>query len=301
MSSMTTATLPRPAPASLADQLDRDGFVRIPQLLDPLLVDTLLLRAHARLFRESAEAREKVKSNGSLCHLSDSPEFADIIGHQGLIDTLRDLGASDPRWTGGFLISKPAGGPPLFWHQDWWGWTEPESYRARPQQWFAMIYLTDTTPENGCLRVIPGTHRADHPLHHLEAAHSAELQGYRNPDNPAFAQHPDEVAVPVKAGDVLVGDARLIHSAYGNATAHERPLLTLWYMPHWNTMSPGMQARAMMGYMRNDDIVTPDRPLTPLDWTPELRARVEHVLPTMAEPATPIPWERAPDVTRFAA
>src|SRR3546814_12106298 len=83
-------------------------------------------------------------STGSLCHMSDSPEFADIIGHKGLIDTLRGLGASDPRWTGGFLISKPAGGPPLFWHQDWWGWTEPESYKARPQQWFAMIYLTDT-------------------------------------------------------------------------------------------------------------------------------------------------------------
>src|SRR3546814_7805167 len=103
----------------------------------------------------------------------------------------------------------------------------PESYKARPQQWFAMIYLTDTTRENGCLRVIPGSHRHDHPLHHLEAAHSAELQGFLNPDNPAFAAHPDEVAVPVTAGDVLVGDARLIHSAYGNATVHERPLLTL--------------------------------------------------------------------------
>src|SRR3546814_2578122 len=66
--------------------------------------------------------------------------------------------------------------------------------------------------------------------------------------------------------------------AYGNATVHERPLLTLWYMPHWNTMSPGMQARAMMGYMRNDDIVTPERPLTPLDWTPELRTRVDDAI-----------------------
>src|SRR3546814_9360092 len=88
-----------------------------------------------------------------------------------------------------------------------------------------MIDLTDTTRENGCLRVILGSHRHDHPLHHLEAAHSAELQGVLNPDNPAFAAHPDEVAVPVPAGDVLVVDARLIHSAYGNATGHERPLI----------------------------------------------------------------------------
>src|SRR3546814_4333175 len=142
---METETPARPGSiAAFADDLDLNGFVRIPGLLDPQFMDTLLLRAHARLFRESAEARAKVKSTGSLCHLSDSPEFADIIGHKGLIDTLRGLGASDPRWTGGFLISKPAGGPPLFWHQDWWGWTEPERYKARPQQWFAMIKLTDT-------------------------------------------------------------------------------------------------------------------------------------------------------------
>jgi hypothetical protein len=47
--------------------------------------------------------------------------------------------------------------------------------------------------------------------------------------------------------------------------------------------------------------VTPERPLTPLDWTPELRARVEHVLPAMEADAPPIKWERTPDVTRFAA
>src|SRR3546814_4247629 len=104
-----------------------------------------------------------------------------------------------------------------------------------------MIYLTDTTRENGCLRVIPGSHRHDHPLHHLEAAHSAELQGFLNPDNPAFAAHPDEVAVPVTAGDVLVGDARLIHSAYGNATVHERPLLTLRSEEHTSELQSLMR------------------------------------------------------------
>src|SRR3546814_18828945 len=83
-----------------------------------------------------------------------------------------------------------------------------------------MIYLTDTTRENGCLRVIPGSPRHDHPLHHLEAAHSAELQGFLNHDNPAFAAHPDEVAVPVTAGDVLGGPARLIPRASANAHVH---------------------------------------------------------------------------------
>ena len=284
------------------EELAENGFVHASGVLDPAMIDSLLLRAQATLFRESETAREAVKSNGSLIHLSDNPEYADIIGSPALLRLLRELGATDPRWTGGFLISKPAGGPPLFWHQDWWGWTEAESYEAKPQQWFAMIYLTDTSPKNGCLRVIPGTHRRDHELHHMEAAHSEALQGFRNPNDPAYGSHPDEVAVPVKAGDVLIGDARLIHGAYGNNTSEERPLLTLWYMPHWNSMSPGMQARAWEGYMRGDDIRTSaERPLTPLDWTPALRRRVEHVLPTFDRGAPPIPWERTPDTSRFTA
>src|SRR3546814_16707705 len=94
---METETPARPGSiAAFADDLDRNGFVRIPGLLDPQFMDTLLLRAHARLFRESAEARAKVKSTGSLCHLSASPEFAAIIGQKGLIAQLPALRASEP-------------------------------------------------------------------------------------------------------------------------------------------------------------------------------------------------------------
>lgn len=301
MVGMTSApSAAAPAALSPAEQLEQNGFVRFTDVLDPVTMDTLLLRAHATLLREKEAAREAVKSNGSLIHLSDNPEYADVIGSPKIAELLREVGATDPRWTGGFLISKPAGGPPLFWHQDWWGWTEPESYDVRAHQLFVMIYLTDTTPENGCLRVIPGTHLRDHPLHHLEAAHSEGLQSFANPDAVDYAAHPDEVAVPVKAGDVLIGDSRLIHGAYANRTNEERPLLTLWYMPHWSDMSPGMRARGMENYLRRDDIRTSvARPLTPLDWTPVLRQRVEAVLPTYEDSEPPVPWHRTPDTSRL--
>src|SRR5215210_3194993 len=105
------ATLLRTA---LTEELETKGFVRVPGALDPEQMDSLLLRAHATLFRESAGAREAVKSNGSLIHLADNPEYADIIASPVLLDLLRECGASDPRFTGGFLISKPGYGPPLF-------------------------------------------------------------------------------------------------------------------------------------------------------------------------------------------
>lgn len=286
----------------LAQQLEQFGFVHAPGMLAPSLIESLLLRAHGSLFRESREARDLVRSNGSLIHLGDNPEYADIVSSPTIERILRDCGASDPRWTGGFLISKPGGGPPLFWHQDWWGWDDPSSYDRCGQQLFVMIYLTDTRPDNGCLRIIPGSHVADHPLHHLEAAHSQGMQAYADPSNAAYADHPDQFAVSVKAGDVLVGDARLIHGAFANRTGEERPLLTLWYMPNWSSMPAPMRALAYKGFMRGDDIrASVDRPSTALDWPEPLRKRVEHLLPPDDGGVPPMRWNRIPDFEKLAA
>lgn len=286
----------------LARELEAKGFVHAEGALDRRAVDSLLVRAHGTLFREKAAARDAVRSNGSLIHLADNPEYADIIGCPLLLSLLRRCGATDPRWTGGFLISKPAGGPPLFWHQDWWGWDDPSAYRARAHQLFVMIYLTDTRPENGCLRVIPGSHINDHALHHLDTAHSEGMQAYAQPSNPAYADHSDQVAVPVKAGDVLIGDARLIHGAFANRSNEERPLLTLWFMPHWLSMPAPMRALAYQGFMRGDDIRSSvERPATVFDWPEPLRRRIEHVLPPDDGGIAPMRWNRTPDFAKLAA
>jgi Phytanoyl-CoA dioxygenase (PhyH) len=283
----------------LADELEEQGFIRARSAFDRAFVDSLLLRAHATLFRESAEARDAVKSNGSLIHLADNPEYAEVIASPVLVDLLRECGATDPRFTGGFLISKPGNGPPLFWHQDWWGWDDDISYQPRAQQLFAMIYLTDTRPENGCLRVIPGSHRHNHPLHHLDTAHSEGMQAFKDPANPAYADHPDQVAVSVEAGDVLIGDARLIHGAFANRTDEERPLLTLWFMPHWASMPPAMRALAHKSFMRGDDIPSSVPPRTFLDWPEPLRRRIAHVLPPDESGMAPMRWNRIPDFDRL--
>ncbi len=294
------ATLLRTAP--LAGELEDCGFIRLPGVFDAKFMDSLLLRAHATLFRESGDARDAVKSNGSLIHLADNPEYADVIASPALLERLRLCGATDPRFTGGFLISKPGGGPPLFWHQDWWGWDDDSAYQPRGHQWFAMIYLTDTSIENGCLRLIPGSHRRDHPLHHLDTAHSEGMQAFKDPSNPAYADHPDQVAVPVRAGDVLIGDARLIHGAFANRTGEERPLLTLWFMPHWSSMPPEMRALAYKGFMRGDDIpASAAHPRTFLDWPEPLKQRIAQLLPPDDGGVPPLRWNRIPDFARLQA
>src|SRR5918993_570773 len=58
-------------------------------------------------------------------------------------------------WASGFFAKRPGDGTFISWHQDatYWGLSSPDVVTA----WIA---LTPSTPESGCMRVVPGTHRA---------------------------------------------------------------------------------------------------------------------------------------------
>jgi ectoine hydroxylase-related dioxygenase (phytanoyl-CoA dioxygenase family) len=109
-------------------------------------------------------------------------------------------------------------------------WNDPLSLAPWPQTIFLNYYLTDTSAENGCLKVIPGTHHRRVPLHDkLVPAHE---QGARTvpEDHPVmFGDDPEQVYVPVKAGSLVLGDARVLHSAGRNLTEDRRTLVLAWH------------------------------------------------------------------------
>jgi ectoine hydroxylase-related dioxygenase (phytanoyl-CoA dioxygenase family) len=123
-------------------------------------------------------------------------------------------------------------------------WDHPISYTDRPQQYFLMYYLVDTSRHNGCLRVIPGSHLKRHPLHDLprNAHESDEVGTAANLEHPALQPAAGEVDVPVRAGDVVVGDARLLHSAQANRSDQRRTVLTIWYWPAYDELPEEVQA-----------------------------------------------------------
>merc|ERR1712032_748781 len=124
-------------------------------------------------------------------------------------------------------------GPPLYWHQDLREWNSPVAATPWPHQVFFSYYLTDTTRENGCLRVIPGSHVNWHPLHDiLPNAHEQEIRQLSqsiDETSPVFAEAEGSIDVPMQAGDLIIGDARLLHSAWGNQTNERRTLVLAWY------------------------------------------------------------------------
>ncbi len=105
-----------------------------------------------------------------------------------------------------------------------------------------MYYLVDTNNHNGWLRLIPGFHPKRHPLHDMRPRDDDTVINATDMDHLAFQQVEGEVDVPVRAGDVVIGDSRLLHSARGNQTGQRRTVLTLWYWPAYDDMPDEVKA-----------------------------------------------------------
>ena len=118
------------------------------------------------------------------------------------------------------------------WHQDvrYWSFERPELVNV----WIA---LGDETPENGCLRVIPGTHREAWDPSRFDAEKFLKADSPVNADLLAAA-----VDVPLKAGDGLFFHARLFHAARRNRTHEPKWSAVFTARPADNPPIPGTRS-----------------------------------------------------------
>ena len=277
-------------------QLKEKGYCVFNQALEKKVLEKIKRVSRQALEELTIEHRKNNKSQGSLILIADYPDFGMLIGNEELKEIFRILGFDDTRFSSGYIISKPNNSPALFWHQDWWGWDHPLSYTVQIAQVFVMIYLQDTHPQNGCLRVIPRSHRSYHPLHLNHKAHTESVSRVEDPNDSIYNSLSEEVPVPVKCGDVIVGDARLIHGSFPNQSEDERTLITLWYHPHYNMLPGAMQSRICEIFHRKGVDTDPDgeESMTLLKWPERFRQPIEALFPSCPEDSEPYPWCRIP-------
>ena len=213
------------------NQMLRDGYC----IVDGILTEEFLqeLRDETeRLIAEHVEPKEMVYQGQHVnVHGAHNPYIQKLLEWQPSRDALEQLGFGDFSASGGVIIlTKEAGGPPLYWHQDWMRWNDPLSCSPWPQTIFLNYYLTDTTRENGCLKVVPGTHLRRIDLHNqLVPAHEQGARFLPEDDPIMFSDHPDQVDIFAKAGSLVMADARLLHSTHKNTTDKRRTLILAWH------------------------------------------------------------------------
>jgi hypothetical protein len=250
-------------PATLMDrreEMETAGYTIFPSVFDATMIERLrhAIDDVALTTPEAIAAFEKNPFQG-IWSIAESAKVdssvAELLGAAGSRECLARVGVTNPRFSSGFSLSKPADSPALYWHRDWHYWDQPESDAPMGIQLFLMVYLVDTTPANGCLRVLPGSHLRKVPLDDElgmedEHAHGGRSDWSRDlradPNLPDTVQemvatYPGAVDVAVKAGDLIIGDSRLYHAAYRNASDKRRTCLTMWYVD-WDSCGPGLRA-----------------------------------------------------------
>ena len=104
-------------------------------------------------------------------------------------------------------------------------------------------------------------------------------------DHPAFQHAEGEIDVPVRAGDVVIGDSRMLHAAHGNRGERWRSLLTIWYWPAYDDLPEEVQALVA-------------RHITDVpewsDWVTQTQSITRPLIPVYHGDAEPPPWRSAP-------
>jgi len=131
-------------------------------------------------------------------------------------------------------LLKAPGGREKPWHQDRAYFNVPGKVPV-VGTWIA---LHEATPENGCMRILPGRHRDGPQIHFLR-------RDWQICDTEIDA--PKSVAVRMRPGDMLVFDALLPHGTPDNATSQRRWAVQFHYFPKDAARTDDDQRMAIFG------------------------------------------------------
>ena len=230
------------------DFFEKNGYIIFKNIIDDANIDNLKEISDQILNYQNKEHFKDNYTTGSMVMIDwvlveKYKVLGDLIVNHKVINKLYELGFNQPKFGHGRIISKPPKSPRLFWHEDGRFWNDPLSYTNQPIQCFIMYYLTDTSRNNGCLRVIPGSHRKRHELHDqaLER-HNDDLRTYVNPKDIQFQDAEGEIDVCLNAGDAVMGYANMFHASHANKSDNKRTVLTLWYYPDYVNLPERTQA-----------------------------------------------------------
>ena len=280
------------------DTYDHEGYI----VLEDFLTEDEMAPAREAMSQKVAQIAEELLSDGLITDkFEDAPfQFRLAKLFEGLTDKefLRYGRGWRDRWPGYFhFLSTPKIvdavesliGPELFanpvfnvrpkvpnvaagavpWHQDKSYWPDAN---ANPviTVW---IPLVDSTHENGCLHLIPRTHKK-RAVSHGEESYSGTAYLEIAPSE-IESRKKEIIALPMKSGSAVLFNDRLIHSSTPNQSDHVRWSVDLRYQPTNQDPMPQHGIGFLVRSRQN-----PEKVAQVEDF---LAARMEHNGPSYAE------------------
>jgi len=209
-----------PTLQGLGAAFDRDGYVIIRQVLDAELVAEANRHVDWLIEKHPDLRPEKL----GYWLVPDDPFWIRLVSDERLLDIAEQLVGPDLALFAADYIAKPPNhGRKIAWHQDGSYW--PLDPMNVVTLWVA---YTVSTPENGCLRIIPGTQ------------HLTLQERKPTPDMPEvlltgmdqnLADEAQAIDLVLAPGDVSVHHPNIIHGSNANTSNLWRRGGTYQYIP----------------------------------------------------------------------
>lgn len=229
--------MPKVLTESQLQSFSKNGFLtRIP-VIAPAEADRIRTRIEAfeRAHQEEKKWALGLKSNMLfrwLYELSCLPAILDPI------ESL--LGPNVLLTHALFGIKEPNEANRVGWHQD------QQQVYVHPYFVICNLAISDTTEENGCLRIIPGSHKGNVLPHGYveQEQHGLEMAGSQERQLEIKAEIDESLAVPVplKKGEMVLFHAKCIHGSEPNQSNDRRVAVLIDYMPTYAFQESGRGA-----------------------------------------------------------
>ena len=166
-----------------------------------------------------------------------APWLYDLTCHPSLLDIVEDLlGPNILCMTSDYRFKNPGDDVHAGWHQD-------KRYAGYEPVWLTgALAISDCTAENGCLRVIPGSHDWG-LLSHEDTADDRSILSRGQRITVPFDDS-KAVAVELKAGEGMIFSNLLIHGSGPNRSNGRRIIMIMYMCPPY-TKPPRMPGSAL--------------------------------------------------------
>jgi ectoine hydroxylase-related dioxygenase (phytanoyl-CoA dioxygenase family) len=233
--------------------------------------------AQAVACRQRLEAAEAANGGPFKGSMKQKPHLLftfldELVRQPAVLDAVEGvLGPDILCWASGFFTKEAHDPSFVTWHQDltYWG-LEPADIVS------AWIALAPSTPESGCMRVIPGSHKQD-VIPHREtfAEHNLLSRGQEIQVEVDPAEAVDLVLQP---GEMSLHHVKLIHGSEANRSNDRRIGFVVRYVPTYVRQTAGSEDSAMLvrGVDREHNFLPERPPAADLDQA----ALAEHALVT---------------------
>jgi ectoine hydroxylase-related dioxygenase (phytanoyl-CoA dioxygenase family) len=181
-----------------------------------------------------ADKGDKLSDELDTPHFRD-PELLDFLLSDEVLDVIEPLVGPDiALWSSHFISKDPFTGRATPWHEDSAYWEGRfDSYDRIVTLWLALE--NPSNRENGCMRVIPGSHLAGGFSENYVAT-DMSVQTF----HAEIAEVDEDKAVDfeLQRGEFSLHDGRIVHGAKPNTSAIRRTGYTMRYFPSSVKMQP---------------------------------------------------------------